>query len=414
MPTKARIVGVDLVRSVAIFGAMGSHALHSAGAFADNDSAGMTVARLAMGVSTPVFICLFGSMLEIVYRPRLSANGPKLTTQKLLSRALQCYVLYILALFLRVALGDFSVGYALRCALLIGVTPYSDILKFYALVLTGAPLLLWIATRRFGLLALCIGAFAIHALHPLLPLISVPSPEVLGNNFLNFAAGFFYGGGVGPGGPSLVHGVTLVIYGIVVGKLALLLLEADQRSRWTARLGFLGCFSTLLGLAVLQWPWGMDINVPVQRLIDMTYRNGNYPIYFLIGSACSTIMVWVSLEVYDIYELTWGRRLSFIGSSSLFTFSFGNMLVVASPRPNLDPTTAIMYGLALLAAVFTLTWLFWSSLKHGRTQLKQGHNGSLAKWARFQGAIIEGLFSVLGPLAKWYSSILWQKPSLTK
>ncbi|MBB5744839.1 OpgC domain-containing protein [Brevundimonas variabilis] len=406
MQTKARILGIDLLRSVAILGAMASHALTAADAFHWGDTAAMQLARLAMGLATPIFICLFGSMLEIVYRRQIATQGFEAVILKLLSRALQCYVLYVLALALHVAVGDFSAGYALRCALLIGVTPFSDILKFYAVILAVAPLILWLSRRRSGLVSLCIAGVALHLLHPWLPVISVPPGYLFGGNYLDFAAGFVYGGGKGPGGPSLLHGLTLVIYGMVLGRLALSLLKEVGRGRAWARLRLAGAAFVLSGVVASLWPWHAPLAEPVQALIEMTYRNGNDPIYFALGSLAATLLAWAFLEAYDVRRVRLGSGVAFIGSSSLFTFSFGNMILIAAPDLDLGPAQSLFYAIALLSAVFLLSWLFWASLKSGRTSLVEGGSGLPANWARLQAGTIGVLSLSVAGAAGVYGDIL--------
>jgi hypothetical protein len=405
MIAKKRLLGIDLIRSIAIFGAMCSHALAAAHAYDGNFSHAMTASMLVMGLSTPAFICLFGSMLEVVYRAKLETAGPGVVTQKLLSRALQCYLLYVLGLGVRVAIGDFSVGYALRCALLIGVTPYSDILKFYAVALVFAPALIWLSSRRHGLTALVCGAVIIHCLHPLLPLISAP-PDA-SSNYLNFAAGFFYGGGVGPGGPSLLHGLTFVIYGMVIGRLALKLLSDVAEVRAQARRQFALALAVVTAISLMLWPWGHPLAEPIQSLVRVVYRNSNHPIYFAIGATAATALVWSALELYDVGSARFGSAIAFIGSTSLFTFSFGNIVLVLAPRVHLPPLSALAYAFALVMIVFALGYAFYTSLRIGRAQMASGQKGPLRTWAIVQGAIIQHITAAASGPASWYASILW-------
>mgnify|MGYP001447117256 CR=1 FL=1 len=90
-------------------------------------------------MAPPIFIILFGTMLEIVYKTRFEQGRAVQATSRLLTRALQCYLLYVVTILSMLAAGHTTPGYALRCILMMGVTPYADILKFYTLALAFAP-----------------------------------------------------------------------------------------------------------------------------------------------------------------------------------------------------------------------------------------------------------------------------------
>lgn len=247
----------------------------------------------------------------------------------------------------------------------------------------------------------------IHCLHPLLSLVSVSSEG--GKNYLSFAAGFFYGGGIGPGGPSLLHGMSFVIYGMLIGRLAKALIDPDRAYRYKSRLAFSLAITGLITVCLVLWPWGHPLSEPIQNLIQMVYRKSNHPLYFSIGAATATAQVWAAIEFYDVCKYRLGSSVSFIGSTSLFTFSFGNMLLVLAPRIHLAPAWALYYGLGLLLAVFLLSLAFSKSLRIGRRQAKDGQSGPLATWAIFQASIVAGIAAVTRPFAERYAAMLWPK-----
>lgn len=407
MAVARRLVGIDLVRSFAIIGAMGSHAFTAAGAFDGPTSPAMTIVRLLMGLATPIFICLFGSMLEIAYRTKLERDGPLATVQQLLSRSAQCYLLYVLTIGVRMIVGDFPVGYGLRCMLLLGVTPFSDILKFYAVILVFAPLLIRVAQERWGLPALVAFALGVQLAHPLLGVLPSP-PLILGRNYLEFPAGFLYGGGEGPGGPSVLHGLSFVVFGLLIGRAAKALTRRRERPA-RGRAVFSALTLAPLAAAMALWPRHEPVDVTVGLLVDMYYRNDNHPLYFAIGAATAALLVWSATELYDLGRPQPPVGLSFIGTVSLFTFAFGNILLVLAQRLPLPEGPSLAMGVGLLAAVIALSGVFWRSLTIGRAHAKSGRRDALANWARIQGAVVRSISAVVAPISGVYAAVLWRE-----
>ena len=65
-----RIIGLDAARSLAIVLAMSSHVFADVGLYAHMPGPLTRIAGFAFQIATPTFILLFGTMLEVVYRPR--------------------------------------------------------------------------------------------------------------------------------------------------------------------------------------------------------------------------------------------------------------------------------------------------------------------------------------------------------
>lgn len=405
MTPRKRLVGIDLVRSLAIIGAMGSHAAVSAGAFQGENSPAMMVVRLLMGFATPVFICLFGTMLEIVYRKKMERTGAVATVQQLLSRALQCYLLYVLAVSVRLLIGDYSLGYAIRCVLLIGGTAFSDILKFYAVVLVLSPFIIRLSQHKLGMPALLAYAIGVHLAFPLLAILP-PPPLIDGRDYLYPPAGFVYGGAEGVGGPSVAHGISFVIFGILIGR-ASRLLTGDSGARQLGRRAFAALVVVPMFVAAALWPWQESVVGTAELLIHMDYRNDNHPIYFALGAAAAALFVWIALELYDLRGVRRGSGLAFIGSVSLFTFAFGNILVVLAPQFNLPGPARALYGGVLLVAVLLLSWTFYTCTTLGRRRLDAGEGGALASWAKLQRLIVNSLSAMMRRPARIYANLLW-------
>ena len=367
MPAKQRIVGIDVCRSMAIIAATSSHAFVASGAFGFDPSVAMMWFQIATHLATPVFIGLFGSMLYIAYRPKFTSGRDLEGIQQLLSRSAQCYFLYLICILTWVVNGTFSAVYGLRCALLIGVTPFVDILKFYTVMLFAAPIIISVSTRfRCGLAILLALAMAPQLAYPLWPPLK-PLPLIFGHDYLSLPASFLYGGNPGAGGPSLLHGLILVVYGMWLGKIADGLINGDKHGRRLARQTLLGA-TILSGLvSAALWDWS-DAFGTLNALADMSLRNINHPLYYALGVFGLTIACWAALEFYDLRKQKIGRQLNFIGTTSLFTFSFGNIVLIVAPEIKTGLFGSIVYGIVLLFIVIALSWAFRFMLDDGLAQ----------------------------------------------
>lgn len=346
-----RIVGIDLARSFAIFLAMTSHVLtvcHSSTFVSD---ASFNLLRPLLHAATPTFIVLFGSMLSIVYLPRF-CDQPQEITARLISRAMQCYLLYALSVVvLYITDPEYSFFFSISTVMLLGVTPFTDILKFYAVALLASPLLLS-AARRYGSAPLL--AFSI-LVHLFFPAIERLGEEVGGKLPLPVGrlAMFLFGvGDFGLAGPSVLHGLTLVIFGMALSRW---LISSEVRHLW----GVLAAATALLvGVLAIA-------GTPAFLHDAMALRRANDPTYFVIGlasacmMACSAVLATRGPHAHEHWA-----KLTFFGRTSLFTFAFGNMLLYCV---TVDPQTqkqALVLVVALTASIMLLSFTFDRAVSH--------------------------------------------------
>lgn len=386
-----RIIGLDICRSVAILATMFSHALAEGGAqpYYALDHAGLIWLRFFLQISPPVFIILFGAVLEVVYRPRIQGGQKHQTIARLLTRAAQCYLLYLVTLLAMLAAGLSSPAYTLRCALFFGATPYGDILKFYTLALAFAPALIWLRNRG-GFVTLGAVSIGIHVLHPLITRLAVPETSAA-DAYLSPVIGFLIGGGeVVTGGPSFLHGMTFVIWGMMVGRAVIVLTgTSSSRQEIMQSACSMGALLLVSGAVLLAfWNFDAPFNT-VRELSNLTYRNINHPIYFAFGLFGTLLAVFVCLILYDVVRAKVGLSLAFAGKTSLFTFSFGNALLYLAPALTLSLTGSWIYTFALFFLVCLQSYAFnW---------LQTARGNWLAN--RFQALIVQ-INSVVSQLPK--------------
>ncbi len=391
-----RIIGIDLTRSVAIFFAMLSHVwvVTHMDDFWSGPSADFL--RALMALATPTFILLFGTMLEIVYRPRFVAGDQGRVAVRLFSRAIQCWLLYCLSVFVLYLFADgYSLKFSIATMMLIGVTPFTDILKFYAVVLFLAPILLWLR-NRVGLLPLVVTALLVHVAHPVIRGLPGPLDFNMGLYAERVVTFLFGVGDAKLGGPSILHGISLIIAGMAFGRL----IAGDGTARTAnttvdivKRASYLFAGSALaLVLGVLFYD-----EQSLRELGDMSLRMDSDPLYFGAG-LCGAIAI-TSLAVLMTQRLSpeAKQRLEspvFFGRTSLFTFAFGNMILYAWPVTPAAFGSAIFQAVLVSIAITLLSFLFDREVRRGGTL------ATVVKWLQTQ---ITSLVKML---------VLWRNPRI--
>jgi hypothetical protein len=339
-----RYLGIDLARSVAIIFVILGHALTAS----NMGDAGVAVQalRFFLGLSPPVFFCLFGCMLQLVYARKYAAGRTTEIVQRLLTRALQCWMLYVLSCAAYCLAAGLPFTYFVRCAMLLGDTPFTDILKFYAMLLLISPMLVHVSVKR-GLWPLVAVVAVVQLSYPWISQV----PPMQGFPGAGTLSAFLYGGKfIGHTGPSVIHGLGFVVFGMLMGRI------------WQSRPGREFLLSgpgykvraavCILLATTLAWIWLSDVNltVPAERI---HLRNTNHPLYLLFG--CSAAIIFV--EVFTVL-----RRLTGLGNTStwlvfgrtsLFTFCFGNIILyfahLWNPEAAPDPVRFVLAASAALA-----------------------------------------------------------------
>ncbi|WP_405405955.1 heparan-alpha-glucosaminide N-acetyltransferase domain-containing protein [Paracoccus sp. Ld10] len=361
-----RIIGLDATRSLAIVLAMSSHVYADVNIGTHLPDPVVRMMWFFFQFATPTFILLFGTMLEIVYQPRWTTPLARhRVATRLLSRAFQCWVLYALTIFVLFLTDDgYSIKYSIAAVLFMGNSPYAEILKFYAITLAFAPVLLWLR-GRFGLWPLVIAAIAYHAAWPLLT--SLPDVESdLGAprhiaSLSQFLTGF---GELSRAGPSILHGLTLVVVGQCLGNYLVGQSRAGLQGLSTAGNAGFGrrVRTVLVGGVMLALIGGLFIDrTVIDGLSQGLLRRDSHPMYFAAGILSATVMTMLFVWLIDVHRI--GRtdawvRATFFGRTSMFTFAWGNILLYLV---DLTPDTlgaTLAWAAALLAAICAMSIAF--------------------------------------------------------
>lgn len=357
-----RYLGIDLTRSVAIFIVMIAHAM--AATNVTGDSLVFQSLKMSMAPSAPIFICLFGAMLQLVYARKYAIGQQDIIKHRLLTRAFQCWLLYVLSCAIMCASLGYSFAYFIRCSLMMGDTPFTDILKFYAFMLLISPILIHISVTR-GLRPLVLFCLLVQFAFPLISQIPPPGDFPGADS----VAAILYGGvPTGSPGPSILHGLTFVVFGMVIGRTLQAQNGEEQlllgHQKWV-RYGFI-----LLSALTLSWIWLAGFNF-LEASERMGFRNANHPIFYLFGLTTTMLFLEIFIWIQKITKLDINSPWFVFGRTSIFTFCFGNswLYFIMLNDPDMPPDYALFWGSVIM--IFALSYLY--SLFREIDFLKSGH-----------------------------------------
>lgn len=342
-----RIIGIDIARAVAILLVTWKHSMASFGARGQLEGWSNYSLEILMQLATPIFLVLFGAMLELVYRPRFEKGLVQDTTRRLKKRALQCYGYYCLAIIVFFTMmGTYSaMSLPFVFTGFISV-PYSHLLAFYTAALLLAPALIH-ARIRYGLAPLVGVAVLVHLLHPILRQLP-PAPEVFDRDYLQHMSGFLYGRGVDFIGPSLLHGLSLVCFGMLFGHGLHRRGSPRPEGRLSVRVSV--CVALAASLMIGVYMVLAPSQISLDGLIDAALRVDSHPVYFSIGILGTLALTWLCIYVYDVKGIAMGRSIQLFGRRSLFAFGIGNILAYIAP-----PSLTNLFGLWGSVSVLFLT-----------------------------------------------------------
>ena len=351
----ARIVGIDLARSFAILLVTWKHSMASFGARGQLEGVANTALELLMQLATPIFLILFGAMLELVYRPRFESGRADETAERLYRRALQCYGYYALAIIVFfLVMGIYSLqSLPLVFTGFISV-PYSHLLAFYTGALALSPLLLKLRSR-VGLFPIVVAALMVHLAHPLVN--NLPqAPLLFGRDYLQHMSGYLYGHGVDFIGPSLLHGLSLVVLGMLFGSSLRPSINAFGKTKLSPNLSLWMAVGAILVIAGC-WDWTSPQST-LDALLGATLRIESHPLYFSVGILGALAITWFFIATHDLRGMRFGNPIRVFGRRSLFAFGIGNILCYIAPGSLVHFFGLWGSVLALFLAVCALTLIY--------------------------------------------------------
>lgn len=320
---------------------------------------------LVVRAATPTFIIVFGMMLEIVYVRRLERHGFAPVARRLLVRSAQCYAGYVATIVAGLIAGHLSLRGATAAGLFLQDAYFGNILKFYTLALLFAVPLLWLRQRggMTGLLAVGAGLWLFQPL--LASIIDPPSGLAHGMSFLMGIGDFT--------GPSVWHGLTFVVLGMLLGR--------ALRHDWPAHMHrFYGVATGVMiaaGIVVFFFVLQSSPGDVLWNYVDTrAYRSANHPGYYAIGSLSAVAMLLaLSWLIPRDGKAALVPPLLVLGNSSLLAFTLGN--VILNLRPHLWAPVSAIEAMAAALSLLLLVGLMlqartYAAIRWNLTRLRVG------------------------------------------
>lgn len=334
-----RILFIDAARTYAIILALAAHALHVFGV----PEFGPWIMNYPFftSMATPMFIFMFGVMMEIVYAKRAEQNGLSVTDGRLFHRAYQCYLAGALTSVAALLGGVADLDAFFSSLIWVDRTRYDSILMMYAGALLLMPFIVRLRLRygAKGLLTLLL--ITIITVH----IISFTNHLDLGpwGVLVNRIVGI----GSDPG-LSIFAAFIFIIMGMTAGNFVR---EGNSLYVFAGVVGGLCLIASLL-------IWNATSEGTIKGLVaEYAYRNfrqtGNI-LFFLMGSFYCLVTLCVIKFIVERFPQTHKliHFLSPLGVNSLLAFAFGNSVL------NLSQTLAkdVVPSSLAIAMFFVLVW----------------------------------------------------------
>lgn len=318
-----------IARSIAIALAMLSHAFIQFGVWehlSDNW-------RLITRAATPSFLVIFGIGLARNYSRRAEAKKIPLLRSRFQPKALSIYF-SIVAVQLCALLGQKrGLEDTLEALLFLNNGRFIDILSLYCLLYAVMPFILkLLETKRFYGTWLLIG----------IPWAIWPFLHQVETNSYTLSLIFGIGAVVGP---SLPFAITFCLFGYAMGAKV----QRDGRGKDAIYIFALALTAVLSGLIT------EGTQALIQGISDMSLRLQNNPLYFGYGILSAVAILTVAKGISKVTKDSENAKLAFgLGANSIFSFTFGNMLLNLGPNadwgliPGLALSSAFIIGLTLV------------------------------------------------------------------
>ncbi len=314
----------------------------------------LSAIRLLTRSATPTFIILFGMMLEIVYLKMIRRGDRKACWTRLITRAIQCYLLYLCVVAAGIVGGHLSPTEGAKAALFLSQAYFANILKFYSLGLVAGILLVELRAR-FGLGAVAAALLVIWLSYPLIQALPAFPHSV------RHLASFLIGAGAETG-PSVLQGMSLAALGMFLGNAAGGLWSDETQQRRRSR-RLLGAINFLVAAAVAALLLSLGLGPTLDGFIDFSFRAANHPGYYILGSAVAMTLIACCTLAAAAMPRHALARVNVFGTSSLFAYAFGNVVLNLLPMHSGSLGLGLAYSAAFLLGLYGATAYFQLTLQ---------------------------------------------------
>jgi len=342
----SRLDFIDIARSFAIILAIFSHALMYFHDWPEDLDGPSMLLRFIMRTATPLFFLMFGLMLELVYVRKASKSGLKAITRRLITRSGQCYLGYSLTVLAGFIGGYNNFDETILTLIFLKNSSLADILGFYSIALLFAIPIIWLRLRLGRWLPVV-----------LLALIWIGDYFLKQYTWMNFGtinewAGMLLGTGTFRVGPSVWHGYTFVLIGMLIATSL-----SNWRDQGLQSFYKVSCVLSVIALGVIFFILN-DATLPAVLDLYITYtayRAHNHFGYYAIGSFSGIIILILIAILFPLNKAVPSatKKILVLGRSSLLSFSLGNIflnLIPASQSEVFAPF-AILLGVLLIGII---------------------------------------------------------------
>lgn len=303
----------------------------------------------------PVLLIVFGFMIEYVYASRWVTKGPRIVGQRMLYRAVVCYLAFVSILVLVALQNQNSLTKLIGSSLFVYAGhSHANLFKYYAILIPITFGLLWFRFRygwlgKVFLILLLVASVELLQLH----IGALPSP-------VGYMGGLFMGLGEKVG-PSMIHSLVLILFGMLTASCvtrpaifqlaALFTLSALSVAALLIELNRIGLHSLLTQITTYS-----------------AYRAHNSHIYFAYG----IVMFLVYWFIAKVLVMALGEKtkenISYYGGNTLSIFYYGNVLILITPvlDKHIMPLAFVaILILTLLASMFSVNALDWADRSFG-------------------------------------------------
>lgn len=350
-----RIHFLDTFRFVAVTFALVAHITTQHG-FEEYQTGLSLLSKSLTRAATPSLLMVFGIMLEIVYS-RKFADNRTLVASRMLHRAALCYVAFTASALVTLVVGKRDIEGFIGAASLLTTVPYTLIFKLYLfLLIIGVGI---VATRvKYGLASLLVLVGLVWGVDLLLVDGSAPWPQPFRN-----LGGVLFGLG-STFGPSVLHGVTLVVFGMMIGGAVF-----GRRSSRSAT----ATVVLLLALAAASLFWEVRSHGLRQTLVsiadDQMYRNSNDVNYYAYGAWAAVSLMSFAYVLHRISPAPLRSLMNRLGSETLAYFLIGNCILLAMPVFQVQGVLEFSLLFPAYLLVFCGATLLWLNYARGNQSL---------------------------------------------
>ncbi len=333
-----RLLFVDVSRTYAVFLALLAHFLTTVGA---RDPMILQFTRMA----TPMFVFMFGFMVEYVYVSRASQLGQAQIRRRLWTRSFHCYIAYAITGICAVVGGFKSLGEFFETLVFLENSRFGNILRAYTVMMLVAPLIIRLRISRGDRMLWALLAMTLVGSHLLQGL------RVIDFGLLGRPLNILFGIGTVTGGPSVFGSFVFFFAGMIA---AAGLRESGRDQGLRRFFGSLGSLALFFAISAPLLISEMPIDA-WKAYVYADYRVINHPAYFIIGVLCT-------LAVFGTIAVLFGRRTSagpfsfllVLGTSSLVSYTAGNAVLNLFGKPMQQGST-VLVAAAFFVSVLLIT-----------------------------------------------------------